>query len=213
MGRFKISPVENAAPSIIPQTESSANPTIWPKSFPKAVIGIERDGILIQDNNFLKYPDQVVPYMDALLAVRDMRKKGYRVIIFTNQPGLMLGKLSSKDVDAVNSRLMQYLGQVGCFSIDGLFYSGSSMSNDEYAMPNPGMLQKAERELGVDFSKGYFVGNRLSNMKAGAKMKSKMIFIKTGEYEHELRSVKKAVGIGGRVSEFNSLTDFAKILE
>ena len=77
--------------------------------------------------------------------------------------------------------MFEEFGKAGCPSIDGLYYSASSAKNDMYAKPNTGMFKRCEKEVPhVKFSQGYYVGDRIRDLKAGLKMGAKPILVRTG---------------------------------
>ena len=63
----------------------------WPTSFPKPTIGIDRDGVIIESKNIIKrYED--VKYIDGSLeAIRKLRLKGHKMMMFSDQPNIRKG--------------------------------------------------------------------------------------------------------------------------
>jgi histidinol phosphatase-like enzyme len=87
---------------------------------------------------------------------------------------------SPEDVEKVNSRMLELLGQAGCSSIDGIYYSTTNLKEDTFAKPNVGMFKRAETELGVKFKGGAYVGDKLSDLKAADKSGAIPILVRTG---------------------------------
>ena len=63
----------------------------------------------------------------------------------------------------------------------GFFYNGSDSPQDPYAKPNVGMMNRAKNEMGVDFSKGYYVGDTIEDIKMAIKSNSIPILVRTGK--------------------------------
>lgn len=184
------------------------------EKYDKPVVGLDRDGILNFNNpdGYVYRRDMFVPIPGALEAVAHIRSKGYKVVIITNQGGINKGIYKTSDVDAVHEYMFELLGQAGCPSIDALYYSTSNLKEDEYAKPNVGMFKRCEREFPyIQFSKGWYVGDSIRDLKAAYKMDAKPILIRTGhgaETEKELdkfayRDIKKKTVV------YDSLSDFA----
>jgi len=185
----------------------------WPTSFPKEVIGIERNGVILQHQDILT-PADVIPTPFALEGIRALRLKGYKVIIFSNESLISTGRLTAQHVDATNQRLMEVFGLAGILTIDGLLYSTTNSKQDIYSMPNNGMLKKAENDFKVSFKGGYFVGDKMHDLKAGESSGSKPILIKSGDYENTLIKLDTFANreLKNKTKIFNNLLDFANSL-
>jgi D-glycero-D-manno-heptose 1,7-bisphosphate phosphatase len=208
MSRFSVeTSFENPAQS----QPGQFNPNDWPTNFPKETIGIERNGIIISNQSTPQNIEEIQLVPDACEAIRTMRLKGYKVAIFFNEPLISEKKITANEVDSSIQHLMQLFGQNGIFSIDGLYYSTTSMKMDMYSLPNNGMLKKAEKENNLKFKGGYFVGDKLYDLKAGFSCGAKPILIKTGLYEETEKKLKSFANreLNSKVKQFNSLLDFA----
>lgn len=149
-------------------------------------IGLDRDGTINEEiGEYIKHPDQFRPIPKSLEAVAMIRQKGYNVVIITNQNGIFKGVLTQEDVEAVHQRMLDLLGQAGCYSIDGIYYSTTSLKQDIYAKPNTGMFKRAESELGVKFKGGAYVGDKISDLKAAERMGATPILVLTGHGNEE----------------------------
>jgi D-glycero-D-manno-heptose 1,7-bisphosphate phosphatase len=149
-------------------------------------IGLDRDGTINEEiGEYIKHPDQFKPIPKSLEAVAMIRQKGYNVVIITNQNGIFKGVLTQEDVEAVHQRMLDLLGQAGCYSIDGIYYSTTSLKQDIYAKPNIGMFKRAESELGVKFKGGAYVGDKISDLKAAERMGATPILVLTGHGNEE----------------------------
>jgi D-glycero-D-manno-heptose 1,7-bisphosphate phosphatase len=214
MSRFTSKPINQIPQQQIQQDQY--NPNDWPQVFSKPVIGLDRDGTIIEDiGKYITSQDQVIPIIGSLEAIRMMRLKGYRVIILTNQAGISKGSQTIPQVESVHQHLLKIFGQAGIFSIDGLYYSTSNLKEDEYAKPNIGMFRRASNEMGVDFSKGWYVGDKISDLKAATNVGAKPILVKTGYGKQTAekintfanRDLKKSTKV------FNNLLEFAQSLD
>jgi len=186
------------------------------------VIGLDRDGTINEDigltqSNVPPYcikPEQFVPIKGSLEAIKIIRDKGHDVVILTNQSGIQKGIMDAVDVDIVNNHMLQLLGNIGCPSINGLYYSTTPFKEDPYRKPNTGMFKRAEAEIGVDFSDGYYVGDKISDLKAAEKAKAIPILVKTG---HGMDTLKKLDTYANRelkkkTKVFENLLGFAQSL-
>ena len=110
------------------------------------VIGLDRDGTINEDiGTYVTKPEQFKPIEGSLEAIKMIRNKGYDVVILTNQAGIMKGICDAVDVDIVHNYMLELLGNIGCRSINGLYYSTTNLKDDVYAKPNTGMFKRAAR--------------------------------------------------------------------
>lgn len=182
----------------------------------KCVVGLDRDGTINEDlGTYVTKSQDFRPIPGSLEAVALLRKKGHRIVIISNQGGIEKGIMTQADVDTVHEYMFQLLGQAGCPSIDGLYYSASSRKDDEWAKPNTGMFKRCEKELpNIKFSQGFYVGDKISDLKAAAKMGARPVLVRTGyglETEKKLntfanKKLKKQTYV------FNNLLEFAQAL-
>jgi D,D-heptose 1,7-bisphosphate phosphatase len=149
---------------------------------PKCVVGLDRDGVINKDIRDYVYKVDDWEFEEGSLdAVVKLRKLGHKIVIITNQGGIEKGIYSQEDVEKVHTHMFQKLGEAGCPSIDGLYYSASSSKKDMFAKPNTGMFKRCEQEVKhVKFKNGYFVGDKISDLKAALKIGARPILVRTG---------------------------------
>lgn len=151
---------------------------------PKCVIGLDRDGVINVDRGEYTWKtSDFHPIEGSLEAVARLRKLGYGIAIITNQGGIEKGLFTEQDVEVLHQHMLQLLGKAGCPSIDAIYYSASSRKDDMYAKPNTGMFKRCEKEYfhkNIKFSKGVYVGDKITDLKAAMKIGAKPILVRTG---------------------------------
>jgi D-glycero-D-manno-heptose 1,7-bisphosphate phosphatase len=179
------------------------------------VVGLDRDGTIIKDiGEYITDPNQVVPIPGSLEAIKILRDKGHKLVILTNQGGIAKGLQTMQQVDKVNNHLMNVFGQNGISSIDGLYYSKSSTKDDIYAKPNIGMFNRAKDELKIDWKTGWYVGDKISDLKAADKAGSKPILVLTGHGKETLEKLNTYANreLKKKTLVFNNLLEFVNTL-
>ena len=193
--------------------QSQYSPEDWPTTFTKSVIGIDRDGVINEWKNVIKRREDVQFISGSLEAIRKLRLIGHRVVLFSDQPNIQRGLLTQQDVQGIFQYMMQQFGQAGIFSIDGFYYNTSDIPQDLYAKPNIGMLNRAKNEAGVDFSKGYYVGDTIEDIKMAIKAKATPVLVRTGRGADTERKYLKSFDTKYKdVQVFDNLLDFANSL-
>lgn len=181
---------------------------------PKCVIGLDRDGVINKDLGTYCYRSKdFEPIEGSIEAIARLRKHGHKIAIITNQGGIEKGLFTEDDVDALHMHMFELFGSAGCQSIDGLYYSASSRKNDMYAKPNIGMFKRCEKEVPhVKFNQGYYVGDKISDLKASLKIGAKPILVRTGYGKETEELINKRFTykqIKKRTIVFDTLSDFA----
>jgi D-glycero-D-manno-heptose 1,7-bisphosphate phosphatase len=180
------------------------------------VIGLDRDGVINRDLGTYCYRiEDFDPIAGSVDAIAEMRRKGYKIVIITDQGGIEKGIYTQEQVDTLHTHMLDLFGQAGCSSIDAIYYSASSRKDDPFAKPNTGMFKRCEKEFpDIKFSQGFYVGDKIKDLKAAVKMGSKPVLVRTGyglETEKELnkftyRELKR------RTIIFDDLASFVKSL-
>lgn len=111
-------------------------------------------------------------YADAPRALSRLKAAGYKLVVVTNQPDVGNGLLSRAVAEEMHERLRQTMP---VDLIKACFHGQAA--NCDCRKPKPGMLREAARELGVDLSKSYMVGDRASDIEAGKAAGCLTVFI------------------------------------
>jgi D-glycero-D-manno-heptose 1,7-bisphosphate phosphatase len=184
---------------------------------PKVVVGLDRDGVINVDRGTYTYkPEDFEPIPGSLEAIAKIRRLGHKIAIITNQGGISKGIYTHDDVERVHDYMFQLLGEAGCASIDALYYSETSLRADNYAKPNTGMFKRCEEEMPfIKFSKGFFVGDKISDLKAAFKIGAKPVLVRTGYGEETLKELNKFSNqkIKKKTIVFDDLSQFADYLD
>ena len=183
----------------------------------KCVVGLDRDGVINEDlGTYCFKADAFKPIPGSIEAMAELRRKGYKIAIITDQGGIEKGLFTEADVDTVHDYMYELLGQAGCFTIDALYYSASSRKDDPFAKPNTGMFKRCEKEnKAIKFKEGYYVGDKMKDLKAAVRMGAKPVLVRTGygkETELELDRYSNKE-IKRRVVIFDNLAQFVESLE
>lgn len=148
----------------------------------KCVIGLDRDGVINRDLGTYCYKiEDFEPIVGSIEAVAAMRRKGYKIVVITDQGGIEKGLYTSDDVDNLHNHMFKLLGDAGCSSIDALYYSASSRKEDPFAKPNLGMFKRCEKEIkDIKFRGGYYVGDKMKDLKAAYDIGATPVLVRTG---------------------------------
>jgi D-glycero-D-manno-heptose 1,7-bisphosphate phosphatase len=154
----------------------------------KAVF-LDRDGVinrvLLRDGK--PYPAasladfEILPGVDE--ACRLLKAAGFYLVVATNQPDVGRGTLQRETVEAIHAQMQRVLP---IDRVEVSYDSGREQPPSEFRKPRPGMLLRAARELGIELSRSFMVGDRWRDIDCGHAACCKTIFVEYG-YAEELR--------------------------
>ncbi len=134
---------------------------------------LDRDGTIIEWIHHLTLPEQVVLLDGAAEGIRMLRAAGYRCVVVTNQSVVGRGMIDEAGLDDIHRELNRQLATHGA-SLDGLYVCpvpprGTDPLEVEHPdrKPEPGMLLRAARDLHLDLTRSWMIGDSLSDMVAG----------------------------------------------
>jgi D-glycero-D-manno-heptose 1,7-bisphosphate phosphatase len=147
----------------------------------------DRDGTLNEEVEFLSTPAQLRLFAGAGRAVRAVNESGFLAFVISNQSGIARGFFTEADLIPIHAKLEQELGAKGA-RIDRIYYCPHHPTagiphyrvDCECRKPRPGMLHRAEKDMGVDLSMSYVIGDRIVDVLAGRSAGAKGILVLTG---------------------------------
>jgi len=147
----------------------------------RKVIFLDRDGTIIVDRVYLNDPNQIEFFPRAAEALRLLAAQGFEFVVVTNQSGVARKLVQLHNLHTIHQRISQHLATQG-LEILGYYYAPYSVESNHFERkPNPGMLFKAAKDHTVDLSKCWMIGDRMSDVEAGATAGTKTVLL--GEKE------------------------------
>jgi D-glycero-D-manno-heptose 1,7-bisphosphate phosphatase len=133
----------------------------------RAAVFLDRDGTIIEDEGYLADASKARFVRGAVDALRTFREHGYLLVVISNQSGIPRGLITPSQHAEVDARVKAMLAADGV-PLDGAYYC-PHLASDGCACrkPEPGMLLQAARELGIELSRSFMVGDKLSDVAAG----------------------------------------------
>ena len=160
-----------------------------PKHPPKQPAAfLDRDGTLNVDVGYPDSLEKIVLIPGAVEAVQLLNRAGYAVVVVSNQSGVARGYFDEARVQAINRGVAEMFAQAGA-RIDGFYYCPhlpeASVARYRRACgcrkPEPGMLQKAVREMHLDLARSLIIGDKYSDIAAGKALGLQAVLVRTGE--------------------------------
>lgn len=141
-------------------------------------IFLDRDGTLNCYVGFLRDVEDFSLLPNTEDAVKRINDSGYLAIVATNQPVIARGEVTFKQLREIHNKLETLLGEKGAY-LDGIYvcphhphkgYEGevAELKFDcDCRKPKPGLLMQAAKELNIDLSESWMIGDRESDIITG----------------------------------------------
>lgn len=134
---------------------------------------LDRDGTIIREEHYLADPARVALLPGAAAGIKALRSAGFACVVVSNQSGVGRGLLTLETLELIHAEFCRQLADEGA-SIDGWYFCPAVPSSSDRTMPDhperkpaPGMLLRAARELDLDVSSSWMVGDMISDVLAG----------------------------------------------
>jgi D-glycero-D-manno-heptose 1,7-bisphosphate phosphatase len=158
-----------------------------PESDVGRAVFLDKDGTLIDDVPYNVDPSRIRLADGAAAGVVRLHRAGYRVIVVSNQSGVAHGFFAEDALAAVEARLRALLGDLGV-PLAGFYYCphhpGGVVARYRALCgcrkPAPGMLHEAARDLGIDLTASWLVGDILHDIEAGHRAGCRAVLLDNG---------------------------------
>ncbi|MFN2444881.1 MAG: D-glycero-alpha-D-manno-heptose-1,7-bisphosphate 7-phosphatase [Vicinamibacterales bacterium] len=153
----------------------------------RPAVFLDRDGTINVDVGYLHAVDQLELFPWSADALRLLKRAGFALVIVTNQSGIAQGLIAEGFVEEVHGELQRRLEMVGA-AIDGYYYcphhpmgSVEKFRGDcRCRKPNPGMIEDAARDLGLDPARSWVIGDKWIDVQLGQAVGATSILVRTG---------------------------------
>ena len=163
-----------------------------------AAVFLDRDGVLIEDVDLLTTTDKIRVLDGVPQALHGLRQAGFRLIVVSNQAVVARGLATEADVSAINAEVERHLIEEGGPRLDGFYFCPHHPRATlpayrvacECRKPRPGLLVQAAREHDLDLKSSFVVGDRITDVVAGASVGCRTVLVQTGKhYEPPIETV------------------------
>jgi D-glycero-D-manno-heptose 1,7-bisphosphate phosphatase len=155
---------------------------------------LDRDGTINEQMGYINHLSRFKLLDQAVPAIGRLNAAGVKVVVVTNQSGAARGYFPASLVDEIHALLQKILAAGGAH-LDGI-YTCLHGPDDDCACrkPRPTLMEQAARDLNLDLSRSYAVGDRYRDIETAANAGTKGILVLTGygrgEYEY-LRAAQR----------------------
>ena len=148
---------------------------------------MDRDGTISEEVAYVDRVDRFAIYPWTPLAIRKLNLAGIKTVVITNQSGVARGLFAESTVEEVHAKLREELSRAGAF-LDGIYYCPHHPEGlvKEYRIqcdcrkPATGLLHRAARDLHIDLSASYVIGDKYSDVELAFAAGARGILVLSG---------------------------------
>jgi D-glycero-D-manno-heptose 1,7-bisphosphate phosphatase len=162
-------------------------------AFPNRAVFLDRDGTINEEVGYITHVDRLTLLPRTAGAIKLINANGFKAVVVTNQSGVARGMFPESLVEEVHRRLEDLLRADGAY-LDGIYYCPHhpDFGPPEYRKrctcrkPGTGMIERACNDLGIDPTRSYMIGDRITDVEFAHKIGAKGILVLTGYGKGEL---------------------------
>jgi D,D-heptose 1,7-bisphosphate phosphatase len=166
----------------------------------RPAVFLDRDGTINVEVGYLSRPEDLRLINGSAGAIRLLNEAGFLVVVVSNQSGVARGYFSEEAVERVNKAMARRLERRGA-RLDAIYYCPHYPEGvvDRYRRecdcrkPAPGMVRRAQEDLGIDVPRSYVVGDHLGDILLAKNVGARSILVATG---HGADEIEKLTGRG-----------------
>jgi D-glycero-D-manno-heptose 1,7-bisphosphate phosphatase len=145
-----------------------------------ASVFLDRDGTINEEMGYINHLSRLMLLPAAARAIRRLNGAGVKVVVVTNQSGAARGYFPASLVAEVHQHLKDLLLAQGAH-LDAIYTCLHGPDDGcDCRKPKPGLILQAARDLDLDLSRAYLVGDRYVDVETAAQAGVKPVLVLTG---------------------------------
>lgn len=155
----------------------------------KRAIFLDRDGVInkkAKEHDYIKNWSEFDFLPHVKDAISQLNKK-FLVVVVSNQGGISRELMTWDDVNTIHINMQSELEKSNAI-IDKIYVCPHDMKEKcACRKPKPGLILQAARELNIDLSNSYMIGDSLADIRAGKKAGCKTILLADANVAREAK--------------------------
>ena len=155
---------------------------------PQKTVFLDRDGTLIEEVDFLSRVEELRLFPFTRDAVRLLKADGFQLVVITNQSGIGRGLFAAEAMHAIHRQIQLELNG----AVDAFYFCPHLPEGGCYCRkPSLGMIEAAGRDLSIDMSRSWFVGDKDLDVEIGLNAGLRTVLVETGYGREHAKTLKR----------------------
>ena len=144
------------------------------------VVFLDRDGTLNEEMGYINHIERVTLLPRVGQGIRLLNQHDLKVVVITNQSGVARGYFPESLIHLVHQKMEDLLKMEGAY-LDGIYYCPHHPDvKCRCRKPATGLVEDAVKDLDLDCSQSYMIGDRGLDIEFGHQIGAKGILVLTG---------------------------------
>jgi histidinol-phosphate phosphatase family protein len=143
-------------------------------SLKKPAVFLDRDGTILTERGYLLETKKMRFYPFVFSALRRLVKNGFKLVVITNQSAIGRGYLTEKKLSEIHD-YCPHRPDASC----------------RCRKPKPFLVKRAAKELSLDLSKSFIVGDQARDVELAYNSGAKGVLVLTGAGRQQRSAAKK----------------------
>ena len=148
---------------------------------------LDRDGTICEEVGYIDSIERLQLIPRSAEAIRLLNERGFKVVVVTNQSGVARGFFPESFLEELHAELKRRLQEEGAH-LDGIYYCPHHPDEGkppylrvcDCRKPASGLLLQAARDLALDLSSAYVIGDHFSDVECAQRVGARGILLLTG---------------------------------
>lgn len=146
----------------------------------KRAVFLDRDGTIARDVHYCRRVEDFELLPTVPEAIRLLNENGFKVVVITNQSGIARGYFTEETLKQIHQKLKDELAKHGVW-VDAIYYCPHHPDDGcDCRKPKTALFHRAARELNIDFTGSYVIGDLPMDIEAGKALGCKTVLVTTG---------------------------------
>lgn len=165
----------------------------------KIAVFLDRDGVINENrDDYVKNWNEHVFLPGVFVPLQSLAQTDYAIVVISNQSPIGHGLVQQETIEDINTRMKTEIEARGG-RIDAIYCCPHTPEDDcQCRKPKPGMFLQASKELGIDLTNSFFVGDAVSDVEAAFNAGCKPVMVLTGRGREQLPRLQ-TLGYDGRI--------------
>lgn len=147
----------------------------------KRPLFLDRDGVLNRDlKPYIATAEELEIFPWTLEALQILNDAGFEFYIVSNQQGVGKGFIPPIELEKQTQKIEAHLAEGGIKIRHFYYCTALAEENHPWRKPGCGMIEAAREEYGVDPTGAFLIGDRWSDIEAGARANCRPLLVLSG---------------------------------
>lgn len=141
---------------------------------------LDRDGTIARDVHYCRRVEDFELLPTVPEAIKLLNASGFKVVVITNQSGIARGYFTEDTLAQIHRRMKDELAKCGA-RVDAIYYCPHHPNDGcDCRKPKAALFLQATKELHIDLSRSFVIGDMQMDVDAGKALGCKTILVTTG---------------------------------